>query len=278
VKIPVPSGASAAAAGGLTRAQFDAVLDRLEQVYAPIVAARGGVLEVRRLWDDGSVNASAARIGNRWVINMFGGMARHPAITPDGFSLVACHEMGHHLGGFPARGLSVEGQADYFANMKCHRRVWREEDNRRAAAEPAVDAFAVKRCAQVYPDAARRALCVRSSMAGMTMAKVALALSGQDTLVRFETPDSARVAQTSPKHPAPQCRMDTHFQSALCVKPATEDFSASDSHPGACTRDRGFVDGVRPLCWYKPPVPAADAGLVLDAARSIRESLSGRGI
>lgn len=286
VKIPVRAGPSAAAAGGLTKEQFDAVLDRLEEVYAPIVAAQGGVLEIRRLWDDGSVNASAAREGDRWIVNMFGGMARHPAITPDGFSLVACHEMGHHLGGFPARGLSVEGQADYFANMKCHRRVWLEKDNLRAGAGHGVDAFAAKRCAAVFETAAARALCARSAMAGLVMAKVAQALSGQPSLARFDSPDPSRVAKTSPAHPAPQCRLDTHFQSALCVKPATEDFSWSDSHPGACTRDEGFTAGVRPLCWYKPPVPAAPgrpkiaaaASAALDAARSMEAALNGRGI
>lgn len=277
VKIPVRTGPSAAAAGGLTKAQFDAILDRLEEVYGPIVAARGGVLEIRRLWDDGSVNASATREGDHWIINMFGGMARHPAITPDGFSLVACHELGHHLGGFPARGLSVEGQADYFANMKCHRRVWLEKDNLNAGSGPDVDPFAAKRCAEVFSTGAERALCARSAMAGLTMAKVAQALSGQGELARFDAPDQTRVARTSTRHPAPQCRLDTHFQSALCVRPAEEDFDFDDPRPGACTRDEGFTVGVRPLCWYKPPASvAAVSAAALDAASRLETALGAR--
>jgi len=281
--IPVRTGPSAAAEGGLNKAQFDAILDRLEEVYSPIVAAQGGVLEIRRKWEDGSVNASASRDGDRWIVNMFGGMARHPSITPDGFSLVACHELGHHLGGFPARGLSVEGQADYFANMKCHRRLWLEKDNLRGGAGPGVDAFAAKRCAEVFESASPRALCTRSAMAGLVMAKVAQALSGQAALARFDAPDPSRAARTSAAHPAPQCRLDTHFQSALCVKPAAESFVFGDPRPGACTREEGFTVGVRPLCWYKPPVPAAPrisaaGSAALDAARRLEAGLSGRGI
>ena len=62
---------------------------------------------------------------------MFGGLARHKLVTPDGFALVACHEMGHHLGGAPRRGgwASNEGQSDYYATTKCARRIWAEDNN-----------------------------------------------------------------------------------------------------------------------------------------------------
>ena len=30
---------------------------------------------------------------------MFGGLAGHETITTDAFALVACHELGHHIGG-----------------------------------------------------------------------------------------------------------------------------------------------------------------------------------
>ena len=86
---------------GLTQAEFDDILDLLEQVYEPEITAAGDTLVVNRLWSDGRVNASAIRQGTDVVINMFGGLARHPAVTADGFTLVACHELGHHLAGAP---------------------------------------------------------------------------------------------------------------------------------------------------------------------------------
>jgi len=73
-------------------------------------------LVIDKHWEDGTVNAYASENGNNDVISMFGGLARHPAITPDAFYLVACHEIGHHLGGAPKKGntqwASNEGQAD----------------------------------------------------------------------------------------------------------------------------------------------------------------------
>jgi Zn-dependent protease with chaperone function len=53
---------------------------------------------------------------------MFGGLARDPLVTKDGFSAVICHEIGHHIAGAPRKGFSWasnEGQADYFATTKC---------------------------------------------------------------------------------------------------------------------------------------------------------------
>ena len=134
--------------GGLDEAQFNAVIDEVEAIYKPIVAAKGGTLNVKRLWTDGTVNASAQRQGSTYVVNMYGGLARHQAVTADGFALVVCHEIGHHIGGSPVYGgkpsqangsggwgggggggsnswASNEGQSDYFANTKCLRKVFR---------------------------------------------------------------------------------------------------------------------------------------------------------
>jgi len=67
---------------------------------------------------------------------MFGGLARHETMTPDGFATVVCHELGHHLGGVPKKfswfgnsWASNEGQADYFGIMKCLRKMFEHEDN-----------------------------------------------------------------------------------------------------------------------------------------------------
>ena len=116
-------------AKGIQEEMFNSVLDRVQAVYGPIVAQHGGELVINRKWDDPTVNANAQRYGSRWIINMYGGLARHPAVTPEGFATVACHELGHHLGGFPkiwglfGSWASNEGEADYFATLKCLRLV-----------------------------------------------------------------------------------------------------------------------------------------------------------
>ncbi|MCR4295075.1 MAG: hypothetical protein NUW21_06040, partial [Elusimicrobia bacterium] len=86
-------------AKGITEVQFNEVMDRVEAIYAPEIAARGGRLVLKRLWSNPTVNASAQRSGKDYILNMYGGLARHESITQDGMALVACHEMGHHIGG-----------------------------------------------------------------------------------------------------------------------------------------------------------------------------------
>ncbi|HBL17765.1 MAG TPA: hypothetical protein DD417_13700, partial [Elusimicrobia bacterium] len=69
LKIPV----SPRSFGGLSEAQYNEVMDRLEEIYAPIVAAKGGVLKINRLWENPTVNSSAQRQGKYYILNMYGG-------------------------------------------------------------------------------------------------------------------------------------------------------------------------------------------------------------
>src|SRR5258708_747059 len=72
---------------GITKEQFEQVMDRGQEIYGPIIAARGGKLVINRLWEDETVNASAQRMGSDYVLNMYGGLARHETITQDGMAL-----------------------------------------------------------------------------------------------------------------------------------------------------------------------------------------------
>jgi hypothetical protein len=107
---------------GITKAQFNKVMDLVELKYAPVFLEAGCKFVLHRSWTDGTVNAQAwAEMGSNGPechVEMFGGLARYPGITPDTMAEVAAHEIGHHLGGEPwysGETLSVEGQADYFA-------------------------------------------------------------------------------------------------------------------------------------------------------------------
>lgn len=236
---------------GMGEASFNAVLDRIEAVYKPIFAAKGAKLRVNRKWTDDTVNAGAMQFNATWVINMFGGLARHEAVTPEGFALVACHELGHHVGGFPKKErawAATEGQADYFATLKCLRLVLTgTEDTSK------LDPFAVKACKAAFADAADRKFCESGALAGMSITSLYRAVRREPMRDAFSTPDPAMVGVTLEEHPQIQCRLDTFFQGALCAKPVTEEVSDKDPVSGACTSAKGFRVGLRPRCWYKAP-------------------------
>jgi hypothetical protein len=245
----------ALSAGGITHAQFDAVMDQIAAIYGPIIAKRGKRLVINRLWDDPTVNASAQEMGDQFILNMYGGLARHPAITQDGMALVACHEMGHHLGGAPKYGgtdwASNEGESDYFATTKCLHRVFADPGATAFTRPSGDEGVAASACAKAYKGAKDRAVCTRSAMAGLSVTTLFTDLGG-DPAAHFDTPDASVVSQTDDSHPASQCRLDTYFQGALCTKPYTTDMDDNDPNVGGCGRADGYTVGVRPLCWYKP--------------------------
>ena len=111
-------------ATGIDQDTFNKVIADFEAIYAPIVQAHGATLVVNNLWDDDTVNSNTTvDENNNWVINAYGGLARYEGINYDAYMAVLCHEMGHHLGGFPFKDdntswASDEGEADYFATMK----------------------------------------------------------------------------------------------------------------------------------------------------------------
>ena len=240
---------------GMTQDTFNAIIDRVEAVYKPIVAAKGANYVVVRNWDDGTVNAYADRNDGNWNVNMFGGLARSPEVTNDGFMLVVCHETGHHLGGAPRFAgndwASNEGQADYFGTLKCMRRVLGNDDNVSIVAGMNIDDAAKQKCELVYKNANDIALCERISMAGKSLA-ILLADLGGTKAVDFNTPNKSIVKKMFDAHPEAQCRLDTYFQGTLCDKSIDEENSQTDPKPGTCVKSEGYTSGPRPLCWYKP--------------------------
>jgi len=246
--------------GGISEEDFNSVIDEAEAVYGPIVAQEGGKLVVDRNWTDGTVNAYAQRMGTEWRVSMFGGLARHETITRDGFALVICHEIGHHIGGAPKKvsywsnsWASNEGQADYFATLKCLRRMWNSDDNSAIIGRMDVPEALMTACQMSWNNSADYAMCVRGGMAGDSVAKLFADLRGQAP-GKFETPDSRVVSKTDDMHPAHQCRLDTYFQGALCGISFNENVETASEVTGTCHATTGHSVGLRPLCWFKPSV------------------------
>lgn len=240
----------------MTQLAFDEVLNRLEKIYTPEIAARGGKFVIERLWSDPTVNAYADQDAGVWAIHMFGGMARHPKLSGDGFALVACHEIGHHLGGAPkfsdADWASIEGEADYYATLKCARRLFELDDNDKILAGMQLDPTAVATCAQEFGGKLDQQLCIRAAMASLSLGIVAAELEGIDTVPTLTTPDRSVVKSMYTDHPHAQCRVDTYYGGALCRVPAAQQLSDTDYHSGACADPNTYAHGDRPLCWFAP--------------------------
>lgn len=243
------------AAGGISQAQFDAVLNRVEDLYKGEVERKGGKLQINHMWTDGTVNASATRQGRTWVLNMYGGLARHETITEEGMALVACHEMGHHLGGAPkisgwfSTWATNEGGADYYATLKCLRNYFAKDDNREILSHTTVDPLIQDTCAKQFSTESDQLICQRISKSGESVAYLFQALRKETTPPKFSTPDTRKVSQMDDNHPGTQCRLDTYFAGLSCSSSVNEENSDTDYRTGSCYAGRDTV-GVRPTCWF----------------------------
>jgi len=260
----IPEGSKMA--GGISHEVYDQAIDKVESLYTAIVAAHGGKLKLNRMWTTDEVNSNATRKGSTWIINAYGGLARYKSMTYDGEIMVLCHEMGHHMGGFPSypgvfgdSWASNEGQSDYFATMKCFRKVVEEDDNESIVAAMTIPAEVSRGCQLGFSDAKELALCKRSAMTGKVLAQVLYELgrgssrsSEPVNSPEFNTPSQAVVTTTDNNHPLSQCRLDTYFSGAICRVSSNVDFGKKEGHTGACNQELGDSFGFRPRCWYKP--------------------------
>ncbi len=257
----------------MTEAEFNDIVNEIVDHYKPLAEAQGGNLTAENNWADSTVNAYANQSGGEWSIHMFGGLARRPEVTKDGFAMVVCHELGHHFGGhyfhktwWGVSWAACEGQSDYFATHACAREVWKDRafENELAAAD--VDAAAQDKCDAAWETSEDRNLCYRITMAGKSLATLLGALSNGTTPPEFDTPDPRKVTQTDTKHPKAQCRLDTYFHGALCGKqydssviPAkdmgdqanTREGEEASNGPNAyCSREDQDGIAARPACWF----------------------------
>lgn len=249
-------------AGGITEMQFNEVMDKMIALYSKSVEATGRKFVIERRWSDPTVNAFAHQdTPGVDTIVMFGGLARHPETTEDAMALVACHELGHHLGGAPRKTdpataqliwAANEGQADYWGAMKCLRHYFETDDNISIVKNLNVPNDLAAKCQLIYKNESELASCERVAMAGLALGKLLNAVVPGKAPVSFSTPDQSVVKKTFDAHPQAQCRLDTFFQASLCDHSILEAVSKTDANTGVCSISNGDKIGNRPLCWFKP--------------------------
>jgi len=253
----------------MTETEFNQVIDKVSKALEPSVALHGASLVVERLWGTSMVNAASKQFMKTWKIYMYGGLARRPEITKDGFALVMCHEFGHHLGGYPfyswlGRWAAAEGQADYFATDVCARKIWGSEPVENAKFRFNVPQTAKNKCDAIWKGDDDRNLCYRTAAAALSLADLLGVLNSQGK-PKFETPDIKVVSRTNLGYASSQCRLDTYLQGSLCAAQWNPSVIPGRNHPGGqtslgaeresakylCTRSSGFATGERPACWFK---------------------------
>jgi hypothetical protein len=252
--------------------EFDDVLEQLESNFLPLFAFHGARFKIDRMWSSPTVNAFAKRDGDTWIVEMHGGLARRPEMTADGFAMTLCHEIGHHLGGYPFKGdtwASTEGQADWYAAQACARWLWLNDSGNAAFRMTAPQAVR-DRCDAEWNTVVRQDLCYRIAVAGKSLADL---LARNDTVKpAFGQNDPNVVTTTNADHPAPQCRLDTFENASLCTVtpdldfiPGADEPLGRNSHAAELQAARntcipasawaGAVDYNRqdhPTCWFAP--------------------------
>jgi hypothetical protein len=212
---------------GISQKVFNAQLDLIMKQFEPEAEALGFKIHFNRLWADGTINSDTDVEGDEWVINSYGGLARFPGMTADGYLSVACHELGHHLGGaplyagapWPGGGPSAEGEADYFTTIRCLKELGFKDARARAAVQVLAD----------------------------TLAK----LEGSPN-PKASTPDQSVVKTTNEDHPEAQCRLDTYLAGWDCPDQGVLDNSDPKIHSCFQYSNRKSGLGSRPRCWFAP--------------------------
>ncbi len=280
----------------VTKEKVDQRISKAMEIYGPIAMSKYNKrLYIQNLWSDKTANARASRdiIDGEAVlkVEMFGGISRHYEATLDSTTAILCHEIGHHMGGAPKvsgsrsskiKWASNEGQSDYWAALKCLRKMFADDDNEKIMNERAeifkttkdlvkkrsnqVDSYALEQCESVYKSEAEVYLCYRIAMAGLHTARILKSLKFgfgavarrwfpeyvEKNMPRFKKTSRSKVYRTKHKHPEAQCRLDTYIAGALCDKPVEDDVDLKDPNVGACSISNGDKIGMRPVCWFKP--------------------------
>ncbi len=248
------------AASGISEEEFDDIMDKLETIYTPIFEEEyNRKFQIVRKWTDGTVNAYANQSGKTSQIHMFGGLARYRGMNKIGMAMVACHEIGHHLGGKPkvARFLfpswaANEGQSDYFATLKCIRKYLRVDQLDLTQYMDEINPLAQEMCEKTWGSSEEVEICLLASVGSKVLAETLNSLNSGSVAVNVDTPDTKIVRKTYNKHPKAQCRLDTYFQGSLCDVDDMEHINLKKVNSAQCARTDGYTVGVRPFCWYKP--------------------------
>lgn len=190
---------------------------------------------------------------NNPIIVISENIINHEDITPDGIDFILCHELGHHLGGAPKkqRGAtgkidwsSVEGQADYFASVKCLPLYYSSETKKNKKPDTLFYSQYSKEDVDTVRPLCRDSTCERIILAGLSFSRFYSTFRDDWKKPVPGIKTAYKVEETLSKHPRPQCRLETVVAGTSCQN--VYDFDPQDVRVGACME----APGKRPACWF----------------------------
>ncbi len=243
-----------------TPAELDALKIEFSDEYAADFSQLGGPFRVQFFRSIPSLYSFATIKNGAYEVAIMGGNLNKSTMSTDSLRLLVCHEIGHFLGGAPKRILldpeedqawnTVEGGADYYATLKCMKRLLAKqtEQNRLALVDARPEI--VEACLQNATAEEEQLICVRTALAAEKLVRF-FAISANSPLVpQIENPDSSEVPKTLFAHPGLQCRLDTFWAGILCQASVKTPLDDKDTLVGACGEDAApFTQ--RPRCWYR---------------------------
>ena len=205
--------------------QFEDTIDAAVLAMDSVIKGHNESLEVNRYWEDETVNASMTRYGSTVLVNMYGGLARHPLVKMESFALVISHELSHaycwvyndnpvYLDQY--RKICSEGNADYDGAGSIVPLVLDELVKKGYQIDLSSTEFIDKKCSE-FSKAEPKAysLCVMGLNAGQQLADLLAELSEEEK-PNYETPDQTVVTRTARSYPSTvQCRLDNYFTGTL---------------------------------------------------------------
>lgn len=215
---------------------FKSVNEIVLGIYTPIIAEKfNSSVELKEYYHNfgGAFVRDSVRklLGEqRFILTLTGNIPNFDGMNIAGYALVACHELGHIMGGEPRQRTaldgwsSVEGQADYFATNTC---MWGYV---KTLPLPELgkdlDDKMVHLCYKKFsPDINSAQDCLKILAGIDAMAQYFNRSYKNDTVVSINKKDSSLVERTMQKYPSLQCRVDTWMA--------------------------GLFNEARPGCWFK---------------------------
>lgn len=209
----------------LAENDFSSINQVLINIYRPLI----GQIEIKEIYQNfgGAFKVDSALrypSENRFVITLTGQVASSRFMNQEGYAIVACHEIGHILGGEPRQKSmlsswsSVEGQADYFATNQCMWQFVKNLKNDVTVLEPL--------CKSHFISQQDILLCSRIMLGIKAMILYFNSSLDSSKHISLLDRDSSKVGQTLQKYPSAQCRVDTWLS--------------------------GLFNQPRPSCWFMP--------------------------
>lgn len=177
----------------------------------------------------------------KFSINFWGGIVRIPGMNDNGLALIACHEMGHLLGGEPRSKLPAflwatsEGQSDYYASSICLKRYFERQFDLGRLDEPQVQKSLYTRCRTKYPETKNFLICLNIMNGIEAFTKILTHLDSQKREINFSKKSPAAKFTNVNSYPEPQCRTEILIAGNFC---------SPENYP--CLT----LDSARPQCWF----------------------------